>query len=232
MDRGAENRTRSGPSSCPRSRCRRTSPCSSRLPLHRVYQLKSGGVASILREDAGGVGELMFSMLYNPWRAIIQLLGSMAVLAWVDWRLLAGSLLLLPAVYFSHRPGETWHFVKETQGVRLLPDSATRPDFAFCFTPGAIDDLAAVDGGIDGVAVVLFDLMLSEDPARRVGFRVLAPFWRLVRHSHLRLVLEAGPRVLAYGAGHGIRTLGQLRAFVATLRAASPEEVAPNSGGC
>ena len=77
----------------------------SRLPLHRVYQLKSGGVASILREDAGGVGELVFSMLYNPWRALIQLLGSMAVLAWVDGRLLAGSLLLLPAVYFSHR---TW----------------------------------------------------------------------------------------------------------------------------
>jgi ATP-binding cassette subfamily B protein/subfamily B ATP-binding cassette protein MsbA len=77
----------------------------SRLPLHRVYQLKSGGVASILREDAGGVGELVFSMLYNPWRAIIQLLGSMAVLAWVDWRLLVGSLVLLPAVYFSHR---TW----------------------------------------------------------------------------------------------------------------------------
>ncbi|HVC92376.1 MAG TPA: ABC transporter ATP-binding protein [Pirellulales bacterium] len=76
-----------------------------RLPLFRVYQLKSGGVTSILREDAGGIGELVFSMLYNPWRAIIQLLGSMAVLAWVDGRLLAGSLVLLPAVFFSHR---TW----------------------------------------------------------------------------------------------------------------------------
>ena len=39
-----------------------------RLPLHRVYQLKSGGASSLLREDAGGVGELIFSMLYNPWR--------------------------------------------------------------------------------------------------------------------------------------------------------------------
>ena len=27
-----------------------------RLPLHRVHELKSGGVASVLREDAGGVG--------------------------------------------------------------------------------------------------------------------------------------------------------------------------------
>ena len=75
------------------------------LPLHRVYQLKSGGVASLLREDAGGIGELVFSMLYNPWRAAVQLAGSMAVLAWVDWRLLAGAFLLVPAMFYSHR---TW----------------------------------------------------------------------------------------------------------------------------
>lgn len=76
-----------------------------RLPLHRVYAIKSGGVASILREDAGGVGDLVFSMLYNPWRAVIQLLGSLAVLAVVDWRLLLGSLLVFPTVFFTHR---TW----------------------------------------------------------------------------------------------------------------------------
>ena len=76
-----------------------------RLPLHRVYDLKSGGVASILREDAGAIADLIFSLLYNPWRAIIQLLGSVAVLAFVDWRLLLGSLVLLPIVWMTHR---TW----------------------------------------------------------------------------------------------------------------------------
>jgi ATP-binding cassette subfamily B protein/subfamily B ATP-binding cassette protein MsbA len=76
-----------------------------RLPLHRVYELKSGGVASILREDAGGVADLIFSMLYNPWRAIVQLLGSLVILAFVDWRLLLGSILLLPTVWLTHR---TW----------------------------------------------------------------------------------------------------------------------------
>lgn len=76
-----------------------------RLPLHRVYQLKSGGAASLLRDDAGGIAELIFSMLYNPWRAIIQLIGSLLVLLWVDWRMTLGGLLLVPAVYFTHR---TW----------------------------------------------------------------------------------------------------------------------------
>lgn len=76
-----------------------------RLPLHRVQEIRSGGVASILREDGGSVGELVFGLLYNPWRAIIQLLGSLIVLAWVDWTLLLGALVLLPLVYFSHH---TW----------------------------------------------------------------------------------------------------------------------------
>jgi ATP-binding cassette subfamily B protein len=76
-----------------------------RLPLHRVYDLKSGGVASILREDAGGVGDLVFSMIYNPWRAIIQLSGSLFVLAFVNWKLLVGAILLLPTVWITHK---TW----------------------------------------------------------------------------------------------------------------------------
>ncbi len=76
-----------------------------RLPLHRVYELKSGGVASILREDAGGVAELIFSMFYNPSRAIVQLVSIVIILAWTDWRLLLGSLLLLPTVWMTHR---TW----------------------------------------------------------------------------------------------------------------------------
>jgi ATP-binding cassette subfamily B protein len=76
-----------------------------RLPLNRVYELKSGGATSLLRDDAGGISELVFSMLYNPWRAIIQLLGSLLVLLWVDWRMTLGGLLLVPAVYLTHR---TW----------------------------------------------------------------------------------------------------------------------------
>lgn len=76
-----------------------------RLPLHRVQQLRAGGVSSILREDAGGVGDLVFSLLYNPCRAVIQLTGSLAILAIIDWRLLIGAFALLPLIYVSHR---TW----------------------------------------------------------------------------------------------------------------------------
>lgn len=76
-----------------------------RLPLHRVYDMKSGGVASVLREDAGSVGDLVFALFYNPWRAIVQLVGSLIVLAVIDWRLLLGGLLMIPLVFLTHR---TW----------------------------------------------------------------------------------------------------------------------------
>ena len=77
----------------------------SRLPLHRVQELKSGGVSSLLRDDAGAIGELLFNMVYNPWKAIVQLAGSLVILAFVDWRLLALGLAVLPLVWVTHR---TW----------------------------------------------------------------------------------------------------------------------------
>ncbi|HUG17462.1 MAG TPA: ABC transporter ATP-binding protein [Planctomycetaceae bacterium] len=76
-----------------------------RLPLYRIQELKSGGATSILRQDAGSVGDLVFGLLYNPWRAIIQLTGSLIILAWVDWKLLLGAFVLIPIIYVSHR---TW----------------------------------------------------------------------------------------------------------------------------
>jgi ATP-binding cassette subfamily B protein/subfamily B ATP-binding cassette protein MsbA len=74
-----------------------------RLPLHKIHEIKSGGASSLLREDAGGVGDLVFNLIFNPWRAVVQLLGGLAVLLWVDYRLLAGSLLLLPIIFWNHR---------------------------------------------------------------------------------------------------------------------------------
>ena len=75
------------------------------LPLHRVHQLRSGGAASLVREDAGAIGELVFGLCYNPWRAIIQLTGILLILLFVDWRLLLFSIILFPIVFFTHR---TW----------------------------------------------------------------------------------------------------------------------------
>lgn len=76
-----------------------------RLPLHRVQQFKTGGLVSMLREDAGQAGELVFNMIYNPWRAVVQLTGTFLVLALVDWRMLVGAVMLIPVVWITHR---TW----------------------------------------------------------------------------------------------------------------------------
>ncbi len=76
-----------------------------RLPLHRVQALKTGGAVSVLRDDAGQAAELLFTMIYNPWRAIVQLFGTLVILACVDWRMLAGAILLAPAMWVSQR---TW----------------------------------------------------------------------------------------------------------------------------
>jgi len=80
---------------------RRVFAHASRLPLHRIYQLRAGGAGTLLRDDAGGIGELVFTMLFNPWRALVQFVGGLLILAWIDWRMLLGTLLLVPAVALS-----------------------------------------------------------------------------------------------------------------------------------
>ena len=74
-----------------------------RLPLHRVQELKSGGAASIVRQDAESVGDLVFGLIYNPWRAVVQLIGTLLILSLVDWRLLLGAVVIMPIVYLTHR---------------------------------------------------------------------------------------------------------------------------------
>lgn len=73
------------------------------LPLHRIHQLKSGGLTALLREDAGTVADLTFGMFYNPWGAIVQIVGTLAILAWIDWPLLIGGMLMIPIVFYTHR---------------------------------------------------------------------------------------------------------------------------------
>jgi hypothetical protein len=126
-------------------------------------------------------------------------------------------------VYFRHRPGEAWRLEQREGVTRLLPGAAADPDFVFRFAEGSIARLEAVHGGIGDFAVELFTLITEDDPEVRVGFRIAAGFPRLVRRGYLGLLLAAGPRVVAFGASHGIRTLGALRRFVAQLRNRGPE---------
>ncbi len=76
-----------------------------RLPLHRIHQLKSGGLTALLREDAGTVADLTFGLFYNPLGAIVQLVGTLIILTFIDWKMLVGGLLLMPIVFYTHR---TW----------------------------------------------------------------------------------------------------------------------------
>lgn len=74
-----------------------------KLPLVTIQRYKSGGMASLLREDSGLAGELLFGLVYNPWKAVVQLVGTLVILAVVDWRMLIGGLMLIPAAWISQR---------------------------------------------------------------------------------------------------------------------------------
>jgi hypothetical protein len=124
-------------------------------------------------------------------------------------------------VRFRQRPGEAWHLARVRGKTRLAPGARRDADLELTFTPAAIERLTATRGGIGAFAVALFDLAVERDATRGVEIRVLAPFSRLVRRGYLRLLVAGGPRVLVWGAAHGVRSLPQLRRFVARARAGS-----------
>lgn len=182
-----------------------------RLPLHRVQELKSGGATSILREDAGSVGELVFGMLYNPCRAIIQLLGSLIILALVDWRLLLGALFLVPLVYLTHR---TWISRIRPQHRKVRQQRV------------AVDALATESFG--GMRVVrAFGRQRSETTRvlrgnHLMGRQELYAWWwaRLIEIVWETLIPIASACLLLYGGWQvlqGQLTLGDLVMFLAYL---------------
>jgi len=134
--------------------------------------------------------------------------------AWVEAaRRLSGDAT--SSVYFTHLPGAPWRLETRSCGVVLLPGAAADPDLVFRFTPESIAALESAEGGIGDFAVALFEQIVDG----AVDLRIRAGFGRLVMRGYVKLLFAAGPPVMAFGATHGIRTLGALRRFVADLRA-------------
>lgn len=121
-------------------------------------------------------------------------------------------------VTFSHLPAEEWRLVRRGGHTVLEPGRAEDPDLVFHFTPGAVERITQVDGDMANFAIALFDAALDDDPGRNLGLEVVAPFSRLARRGYLRLLWAGGGPLLAFGANHGIRTIGQLRDLVASVR--------------
>jgi ATP-binding cassette, subfamily B, bacterial len=82
---------------------RRVLAHATRLPVHRIRAYQSGGLASVLRDDVGGAAGLLTSMVYQPSRSLIQLLGTTAALAYIEWRAVLAVLAFAPLVFFLHR---------------------------------------------------------------------------------------------------------------------------------
>ncbi|MFG0256778.1 MAG: ABC transporter ATP-binding protein [Phycisphaerales bacterium JB043] len=182
-----------------------------RLPLHRITELKSGGAASLVREDAGGAAELIFSVVYNPWKAVVQLFGTMLILALVDWMLLLGSLTLIPIIWLTHRNwiGKIRPVYRDIRFTRQQLDAQTTESF------GGMRIVRAF-GREQGEALGFVkknDLMLRQEILAWWRARMITIAWQL-------LIPLASVAVMIYG---GLRvlddtlTLGDLMMFSAYL---------------
>jgi ATP-binding cassette subfamily B protein len=167
---------------------------------------------------------LVFSLLYNPWRAIIQLIGSLIVLTLVDWRMMLGGLLLLPAVYVTHR---TW-----INRIRpLYRDIRSRRQDIDGQTTEAFGGMRIVrtygrERSETGRFVTGNHLMVRQQLFVWWWTRVIELIWEvLVPLASVALLLYGGTRVLA-----GELTIGDVTMFLIYLTMLlGPLEVLANS---
>lgn len=182
-----------------------------RLPLTRVYALKSGGAASMLREDATQAGELLFSLLYNPWRAVVQLVSTLAILAFVDWRLLLGALVLIPAAWWSQK---TWisrirPVHREARATRQAIDSHATEAFAGMRVVRGF----ARERGESGRFTIGNHLLSRQEMLAWVWSRAMEVVWMiLIPLGSVGVLLYGGHEVL-----HGRLTIGDVMMFSAYL---------------
>ena len=181
------------------------------LPLHRIQAMKSGGVSSLLREDAGMIGEMLFSVLYNPLRAVITFSGGLVAMALLDWRMLVGGLLSVPAVYFSHRAwiGRIRPIHRAIKMERQATDSHATEAFA------GIRVVRSFGGQF---AEALRFTTSNHSMARK---DMLIWFWsRWIELAWIVMIPVATAGVMIYGGKRvmeGSLTIGDLAAFTAYL---------------
>jgi len=177
------------------------------LPLARIQQYKSGGMAGLLREDSGLAGELLFGMLYNPWRAVVQLVGTFGVLAYVDWRMLVGGLLLVPVVWITNR---AWikrirPLYRDSKAVRQEIDSSTTETF------GGM----RVVRGFNREKAEAVRFTTAQHYMTRI--EILTWWWsRIVEMAWSILIPAASAGILIYGGMQVVRgslTIGKLMMF-------------------
>ncbi len=192
-------------------------------------------MASLLRDDAGQAGDLLFSMIYNPWRAIVQLIGTLAILAIVDYRMLLGGLALVPAVWVSHKTwiGRIRPLYRDTKMVRQEIDATTTEAFggmrvgarlrAAARRERAVWQLAALHGAAGDAGVVVEphrgDRVGGADPARvrgRAGVRRVAGDQGIAHHRRRHDVLHV-PADAAGAAGDADATAANIQSNLAAF---------------
>jgi ATP-binding cassette subfamily B protein/subfamily B ATP-binding cassette protein MsbA len=142
---------------------------------------------------------------------VIQLVGSLVILAWVDWRLLLGALVLVPLIYVTHR---TWIARIRPQYRRVRAERERA------------DALAAESFG--GIRVVrAFSRQRTETNRilrsnHAMGRLELYAWWwsRIVEVVWAALIPTASAALLMYGGWRvlqGALTLGDLMMFLVYL---------------
>lgn len=101
--------------------------------------------------------------------------------------------------------GEPARFSMASGAPEILPGPARDPDFTLSLPPGAVRRLTSGGTNVGGLGVAFFQLVLSRDPALRIGVRLNASTPRLLARGYLRVLALGGLEVALWLVRAGAR---------------------------
>ncbi|MEZ4609853.1 MAG: hypothetical protein R2838_06325 [Caldilineaceae bacterium] len=111
--------------------------------------------------------------------------------------------------YFTHLPEEPWHFIKISDGAR--PGAGLSP-ISSSASRRPPSSLTGVKGGGRGGRRSLSTMARSRSGPPASTF-ASSRFLHPTGARHVRLLVTSGPKVLAYGATHGVYTSANCAAW-------------------
>ncbi len=104
-----------------------------------------------------------------------------------------------------------YEWLKEDGRSICRPGHPHDPYFYFKFSTGSIEYLSDIQNSDIGEFITrLFECILTNDPSKRIDFKIISSYRRLIKSGHINLVLKSGPKTMRLAAKHGIKSIGDL----------------------
>jgi hypothetical protein len=117
------------------------------------------------------------------------------------------------------KPIETFTFTKQNKRNQIVPGAARKPQVSFELTPAAAEAILAEPAeDVGAIGVGIAKLVVSQDPAKKVGMKFNTGFLGLFSNGYLGVVAAGGGAFASFLASRGLNGVSGIKEALKKLK--------------